>query len=232
MIQFNLLPDVKLEYIHAQQLKRSVLTICVIAAGTMLTVLVLLLLVVDVFQKQHLRGVDGDIKTSQGKLQSITDLGKVVTIQNQLNSLTALHDQKYVVSRLFGYLKQIVPDKITIDSLNVDFDNHTMVFTGSADNLVTVNKFIDTLKFTTITNVDDKQSGSINAFSGVVLASFARNDKDSSYAVNVNFASELFDSAYNAKMTVPKIVTTRSTTEKPSDLFKKQTSSGTNQSSQ
>src|SRR5689334_20407685 len=102
MIQFNLLPDVKLEYLKAQRLKQAVVSIAAIVAGVVLAVLVILFLVVDVFQKQHLKAVNNDIKTYTAKLQSIPDLNKILTVQNQLNSLPALHAQKPVTSRLFN----------------------------------------------------------------------------------------------------------------------------------
>ncbi len=233
MIQFNLLPDVKLEYIRAQRLKRTIVTIATIAGGASLLLLIMLVLVVDVFQKTHLHGLNSEIKANSAKLQSIPDLAKVLTIQNQIGSLSCtqqelqqgqkpcLHDKKPVTSRLFGYLKQIVPSKVSISDLTVDFDLHTIVFTGSADSLKTVNTFVDTLKFTT-------WQDNSNAFTNVVLTSFGRTPKGSTYVINVSFAPQIFDSSQNIKLTVPNQVTTRSETEKPTDLFKIQPSDSSN----
>lgn len=264
MIQFNLLPDVKLEYIRAQRLKRSVVGIAALAAGISFTILVLLVLVVDVFQKQHLRGLNNDVKTDITKLQSIHDLNKVLTIQNQINSLPALHDKKPVASRLFGYIQQIVPDKVSISALSISFEQNTLVFTGTADKLSTINKFVDTLKFTTfgigsvrgdwINGNSYKVNDVVNhngtsyactvdntadqttepgvgadwkthwheapaAFSNVVLSSFGRSDKGASYSINVVFNKDIFDSSKAVKLIVPEIITTRSKTEQPSELF-------------
>ncbi len=270
MIQFNLLPNVKLEFIKAQRLKRAILSVAVIVSGASLLLLVLLFLAVDVFQKQYLKSVNNDIQTNSAKLQSITDIDKVLTIQNQLISLPGLHASKPVTSRLFTYLKQIVPDKVKISQLDIDFDQHTLTFTGSADELSTVNKFVDTLKFTTYTTgaiKGDWQSGTSyklndlvahnnvsyvgttdatasndnepgvgahwqsqwklapSAFSNVVLASFSRSGPTASFTVSLDFDSAIFNSANTIALNVPKIVTTRSETEHPSDLFAPTTNS-------
>ncbi len=227
MIQFNLLPDVKLEFIKTQRLKRSVVTISVLAASASLFVLVTLFLAVVVFQKHHLNDLSKDIKTDSDKLQTTTDINKVLTIQNQLISLPKLHDAKPVTSRLYGYLKQVVPNKVTISQLNADFDKNTFSFTGSADSLATINKFVDTLKFTTYTTTDNTTA--TNAFTSVVLTSFGRTDKDATYVINLNFNHDIFDSSKTIKLTVPAIITTRSETEKPTDLFKAQTTDTSNQ---
>ena len=217
MVQFNLLPDIKQEFIRSQRLKRTVVGISMIAGAIGLTILILLFLVVNIFQKQHLKGVDGDIKSYQQQLEAIEDLEKVLTIQNQLTSLPALHDQKPVTSRLFKYLTQIVPDKISISKLDVDFAASTMTFDGSADSLNTVNKFADTLKFTTYKSDDSEQT--VKAFSSVVLSQFNRDDESTGYTITLVFATDIFNSSKKVSLAVPKITTTRSEVEKPTDLF-------------
>ncbi len=331
MIQFNLLPDVKLDFLKAQKLKRSVVGIAIIAGGASLTLLILLFLVVDVFQKTHISSLNGKIKEDYGKIQSVPDLNKILTIQNQLNSLSCtkdelsagkkpcLHDKKPVATRLFRYLKQVVPDNVSIAELTVDFDAKTMTFTGTSNSLATVNKFVDTLKFTgyvqssranwtigtsyktndvvsdggssyvslsdhtaasdnepgvgnnwknvwkeipaisyegnwtkgtsyktndvvsdggsSYVSLSDHTSGSDtepgagsnwksswsevpNAFSSVVLSSFARDSKIAKYTITLNFAPSIFDNSQNVSLIVPKIITTRSETENPTQLFK------------
>lgn len=227
MIQFNLLPDVKMEYIRAQRLKQTVVSISAVAAGAALTLLILLFLVVNVFQRSHLKGVNKDIGDSTAKIQSIDDLNKILTVQNQLNSLPALHGQKPVVSRLFNYVAQVVPVKIGISGLTLDFNLHTLQFDGTADSLNTVNRFVDTLKFSTYPS--DKSNS--KAFSNVVLTSFARTDKGATYSVNLIFDPIIFDSAQNINhLNVPNIVTTRSEVDAPTTTFGAQQKS--NKSSQ
>lgn len=217
MIQFNLLPDVKLQFIRAKRIKRSVILISALVALGCLTILVILLLAVDVFQKKHLKDVNNDIKTYTNKLQSTPELNKVLTIQNQLKSLPGLEQKNPVTTRLFNYLAQIVPSQINISSLNIDLGANTMSFSGSTGSLNDVNVFVDTLKFTTYSSGGSRQK---NAFSNVVLSSFSRNTTETTYQIDVSFDPPIFDTSQDvAALTVPNTITTRSTTEQP---FKKQ----------
>jgi Tfp pilus assembly protein PilN len=223
MIQFNLLPDVKLEYIKARKLKRMVVIVSSIVAGSALTLMILLFLGVAVFQKSHLNNLSKDINSKKGELTKTQDLDKILTIQQQLNSLPKLHDGKPVVSRLFPYIQQVTPKSVSIDSLDVDFASKTMKVSGAADSISTINTFVDTLKFTNFKTSEDKDSQaseSKNAFSSVVLVSFGKDDKGSSYQISLNFDPSIFDGTLDVALSVPPgKITTRSETEKPAPLF-------------
>ncbi len=217
MIQFNLLPSVKLEYVRARRNKRVTVLVAVLAAGTALAVMVILFVGVQVLQKKYSSDLSKDITSESSKLQNIPDLDKILTIQNQLGSLPALHDQKPVASRLLGYVKQVTPAKVSIAKMDVDFSAQTIEITGSADAISSVNKFVDTLKFTTYKTGDGKEG---NAFSSVVLANFGKDDKGASYDVTFKYEPAIFANDSTVTLTVPPgKITTRSETEKPEDLF-------------
>ncbi len=215
MIQFNLLPDVKMEYIKAQRTKRLVISVSVLVTAAALALLVLLSMTVFVFQKQHMNHLTADIAKYGKDLQSTQDLNKILTVQGQLGALPGLHEQKPEVNRLIPFIKQLTPATASISSLNVDFTADTMSITGSADSLQTVNQFIDTLKFTTYNQGDQNPK----AFSSVVLSTFGRADKGASYSITLKFAPEIFDNTQSISLTVPNIITTRSELDKPGVLF-------------
>lgn len=219
MIQFNLLPDIKLEYIRAKRAKRTVLLVASIVSGIAVAVFVFLFLTVNVFQKQHIEDLTADIEEQVAVLDDTPNLDEILTIQNQLNSLTPLHEEKPVATRLATYLPQLVPQMASISELNINFSESTMKFDGSADSLVTVNKFADTLKFTQYSLGEDK----VDAFSEVVMSDFSRSSEEVSYTITLKFDPNIFDSANEVTLTVPQIISTRSQTEKPSEnLFKEQ----------
>lgn len=215
MIQFNLLPDVKLEYIRARRMKQTISLAATAVTALALFVVIILSLVVYVFQRQHLANLSRDIKQDAAKLQEIPDLNKILTIQNQLRSLPDLHGKKPVVTRLQTYIRQVTPTQVSIATLNVNFEEQTMEFRGAADSISTINKFVDTLKFTDYKAGD----GEGKAFSEVVLSNFGRDDKGASYTLNLKFDSQIFDSSTDVTLSVPNIISTRSETEKPTDLF-------------
>ena len=111
MIQLNLLPDVKMEYIKAQRTRSLVLSSAIIIALGSIALLVLLL-IVGGLQKKHINDLTKDIKADTIQLQKEQDITKILTVQNQLQSLTALHEQKPAVANLFGYLNQVTPTQV------------------------------------------------------------------------------------------------------------------------
>lgn len=203
MIQFNLLPDVKLQYIKTERTKRAVIGISLIASAVALVIFIFLILTVDVFQKKNINDLRTDIATSSKELKQKPDLSKMLTVQSQLNSLTALHDQKPAISRLFGFMNQLTPKDVTITQLNLDTATSTMTVTGNATSLDSVNAFVDSIKYTTYRT--DHQSGTAkNAFSDVVLSSFDRNDKNASFTIDLSFDPLIFSNANDVTLTVNK----------------------------
>jgi Tfp pilus assembly protein PilN len=217
MIQFNLLPDVKLEYIKARRSKRMVLLVSGGVAAFAFLMFVVLFLAVNVFQPKHISDLNKDIAKYTATLKAVPNLDKILTVQNQLGSLTALHDQKPTTSRLIDYLGQMTPAQATIASAKLDYADNSLTLSGNADSLATVNKFVDTLKFTTYTV--DGSTTSKNAFSNVVLGTFANSDKGSSYVISLKVDPVIFDGTKQVTLTTPKIISTRSETDKPGDLF-------------
>lgn len=216
MIEINLLPDVKLEYLRAARSRRLVMAISTLVTLAAIGLLVLLF-GVTLLQQKHLNDLNKDIKSESSKIEGHSDLNKILTVQNQLESLTSLHAAKPAVSRLSTYLGQITPDKANISSLGVDFGQHTMTITGTADLLATVNQYVDTLKFTSYTSTSSSKGKP--AFSSVVLSSFAAGAKEVDYTITLSYDPAIFDITQGINLTVPKEVTTRSEVDKPSDLF-------------
>ena len=220
MIQFNLLPDVKLEYVKKQRSKRLVMMGSFAITGICVLIMVLLFMIVNVFQKQHISNLDGDIKQTTADLERVPELDKVLTIQNQLNSLNGLHENKPAAFRLYTYLIQLTPADAKIAQVTVNFEEGTMSVDGSANSLQVINKFVDTLKFTEYQYEDVKDT----AFSGVVLASYGISESTTatertSYTIDFAFNPEIFDNTKDVALVVPPIISTRSVTEKPQDLF-------------
>lgn len=218
MIQFNLLPDIKLEYIKSRRTKRSVMLIAGSVAAVALVIFILLFVSVGL-QKQHLNNLSNDIKRDSKQLEGIEDIDRILTVQNQLNKLTELHEAKPVASRLKEYITLITPAQVSYADIEIDFVSSTMTFSGSADTIKTVNQFVDTLKFTKYRQIiDDKESSEeTNAFTEVVLTSFGKDEKGTSYDISFKFDPIIFSSQTKVKLVVPNIITTRSAIERPSE---------------
>lgn len=233
MIQFNLLPDVKIEYIRTRYRKRLIMFVSAAVSGVFLVIFIFLFLFVRFNQPRHMADLEKDIKSAANQIKETEDIDKILTIQNQLKSLPGLHDQKVISSRLVDYLTQLTPAQATVSDVNIDFEANTMSIQGNAADLATVNKFVDTLKFTDY-QVNDEEGASGKAFSDVVLQSFpvasGQGSKTASYQINLVFDPAIFKFVKDLKegsdtavtLKVPNIISTRSETEKPSNLFEPQ----------
>ncbi len=213
MIQFNMLPDIKVQYIKAKKAKRVVITVSILSVVVSAALLVIMISA-TLFQKQHISDLNKDIKKYSSDLEGTEDLAKILTIQNQLNSLPGLYAQRPVLSRLFGYVQSVTPKDVSFTNLNVNFADSTIKVRGTAPTLEAVNRFVDTLKFTTYTVKDSEEKKF--AFSEVVLTNFTRDTKAASYTVDYKFDKDIFDASKEVVFSVPTTVTTRSETQLPS----------------
>lgn len=216
MIQINLLPDVKMQYLKVRRTQRLVVTISTLLIVASLCIFILLIGTVDVFQKKTLSDLNNTINTDVHQLQNTPNLNRILTVQNQLQVLTNLHDQKPEASRLFGFLQQLTPSKASISQFNIDYTQNTLSITGNANSLATINAFTDTLKFTTYKKYD---GSSAKAFSSVVLSQFSDSTTGATFTITASFDPNIFNSSNNVTLTVPNIISTRSVLEQPTDLF-------------
>jgi Tfp pilus assembly protein PilN len=224
MIQFNLLPDVKLEYIKAERMRRLIIGVAILVS--VLSVAGLgLLISLNQLGKKHLSDLSRDITTKSSELQREPKLNYILTVQNQLASLTTLHGGKPAVSRLFDYLNSLTPSQISITNYTSDFTAHTITITGTADALSSVNQYVDTLKYTTYAVQGDTATAKSLAFSNVVLSSFglsasaAKANQAATYSISLSYDPAIFDITKTVKLNIPNLVTTRSTATTTSDLF-------------
>ncbi len=204
MIQFNLLPAVKQEYINARRTKQFVILISFVASAAAIAIMLLLLITVDIVQKKSLSDANSDIKRYSAQLKAIPDLDKILTVQNQLNTLTSLHEQRPVVSRTFTYLSQLTPGTVSISSYAADYTANTMTIAGEASSLDQVNVYADTMKATSYKT--DASSTPKKAFNSVVLSSFGRDSKGATYTLSIGFDPAIFSGQNEATLNVPNLV--------------------------
>lgn len=215
MIQFNLLPDIKLEYMRARRTKRTVMFVSSAVSIAALSIFVVLVVGVKVVQRQHIDNLTDDIKVSSTNLRNTENLNEILTIQNQLNSLAGLHEQKVATTRLLDYVRQFTPQNVSISSFDIDYVESTVTVTGAAPTLVDVNRYADTLKFTKFLAEGNTEL----AFSEVVLSSFGKSDKGASYTITFKYDPGLFDNTKLVLLQVPADTITTRSQDKPELLF-------------
>lgn len=134
MIQINLIPDIKREYLRARKMRDLTVSMSIvisIAAAALVGIMILLL------GAQVVRETlaDNAIKTEYEKLASVESLSEMVTIQNQLSLISSQHETATRDSRIFTVLQVINPQRpnnVTFSSVIHDPTTRTLVLEGSA----------------------------------------------------------------------------------------------------
>ncbi len=228
MIQFNLLPEVKISFIRTQRLKRVVMVsaLSVIAGSVGLLIIMFSLAAV---QKQHISNLNKDIKSLSEELKNSPDLTRILSIQHQLDALPALYSGRPSADRIPAYIDQTTPVGVNLNGLEADFSLSTMEISGVSARLELVNSYVDTLKYTTFEKKSDDgiSSQPVNAFSEVVLKEFARDNQEATFTISFKLDPSIFDVNQTIALIVPSLVTTRAQVP-GSDLFNGTTNQGGN----
>lgn len=190
MVQFNLLPDVKLQYIRVERTKKLVYTIAGLVSVISLALFLIALVSVDVLQKSEMNSAGTSVDKASSQLKGITQVNNIITVQNQLKSLVSLHQNKNITSRIFTYLPQLTPANVSINKLDLDLTKDTMDISGTANSQQDVNTFVDTLKFATykVASTDTPKA----AFTSVVESGFSITANNISYSISVQYDPKLF----------------------------------------
>lgn len=136
MIEINLIPDVKQEYIRAQKMRKVAITISILVGAAAAGIVVLLSLLLGA-QALHEAISRGQVDSEYKKLKSVNEIDNVLTIQNQLDQIASIHGNKTMDSRMFDVLLAInptAPNDVRISSVKLDPEESTLTIEGSAQN--------------------------------------------------------------------------------------------------
>lgn len=109
MIEINLIPDVKQELLKAQRIRNVVISSSILVSIIAASVVALLLVYMFAIQGVRNSLLDNQIKDKYATLSKVDDLSKIITIQNQLKTISSLNDQKVLSSRIFDIVSAITP---------------------------------------------------------------------------------------------------------------------------
>lgn len=243
MIEINLIPDIKKEFIRAQRTRTAVISIAVLAVIIAVGISVVLVLYVFVAQALLLGHSDNRIKDESNKLAQVEDLSKILTVQNQVKQVGQTHANKSITSRLFNVLDGInppYPNDITISSVKLDTQAHTLTIQAQAEGayraLETYQKtltaarlnYVRDGKSTTVPLVPDTSDTGLS-FTDIGYGDSSDGRKILSFKLTMTYTEELFDPALsNITISIegtdakPKDVTD-SANGVPESLFKEKT---------
>lgn len=135
--EINLVPDIKDEMIKALKLRNLIFFLCIAVSVAAIGVVIVLGGIVG-GQSAALNAKQNTLKEMSKTINSYDDLSDFLTIKDQLGKLSAISENKNVLSRTFGILGALLPkgaDVITISELtvNLDVENPTLTFEAQAN---------------------------------------------------------------------------------------------------
>ncbi len=230
MIEINLIPDVKQELLRAQRVRTTVISVSILAAIGFAAAVVLLSLYVFGVQAIRSTLADNSISSEAKKLQSVPDLGKALTIQNQLKEISSNYGKTAVNSRLFDVLATVIPSSTSISTISLDAQNKLITLqgqtTGGYNQLDALKKTILATKFTYMTQgSSEAQSVPLTAEVNEGDTSFgldATGGRQLRFTISFTYPDELFSrDSSNGTIVAPQASNaTDSKLDTPIDIFK------------
>ncbi len=154
MIEISLVPDVKKELLIAQRLRNQVSIISIIVTASILTVGLIVVMFVYIYQHLKLDSLDKEGNRLVEYISNIEGSNQTLTIQNQLIKIDQVHQQKPMTSRIFLLMLHIVETNklpITISGLTLNVHNNQIVIDGSTEKgFVALEELMKTIEDTKI----------------------------------------------------------------------------------
>ena len=229
MIELNLLPDVKKEYLNAQRTRNTVISGSIIATIAAGVITVILASTVYIGQNAVIALQKNSVKEKNEKLKSQPEIEKYLTVQNQLKHIAALHDGKFLYSRAFTYLQALnpaTPNNVALASVSLIKEGTTLDVEGTARNFEALTTFKATLESANLryTTGDSTEEQSVRMFTTVSLLDAGLRTVDGGslvgFRLQLTYPDTIFLKATkNGKVEVPSLVTSDGDRNAPKELF-------------
>ena len=209
MIQFNLLPDLKLQYVKTKRLKHTIIIVSLIASGISLASLTILFILVNVIQKNNIIKLNNQINSGISSIKGSSHLTDILTLQNQLTQVNTLHASQIDATRVINFVGSITPSNISLTNISVNFTPslvasataniaNSITLTGSANDVKALTAYNDILQILTY-------QSSINPNPKLVFTNVKFDPVSSStqtaVSISANFDPALFAQPYGTTFT-------------------------------
>jgi len=218
MIQLNLLPDLKKEFIEAQRARNRVIAMSILVCIVVVGATLLAGFYVYGIQNVQIALINSGISDNTKKLKSVKDINKYLTLQSQLAALPDLHSNKNVYSRIFDFLPTLnpsAPNNVKLSSVQVSDTNKTITFSGTTSTFLAMNTFKDALSNAKLSYAPKDSTDIVTEplFDTVTLTSASLGTSSGaavvSFTITTTYKSEaLVASSSDVAVTVPTISNT------------------------
>lgn len=146
MININLLPNSRLDKIKAAKRQRSISAFTVIAIVIGMAIPVILL-IIWLGQKGVIVLTQRSIDRQTEELGKVENLDRILTVQNQLNALPVLNQQRLYQSTFLALLPKLLPANVSLTEIGI-VENGTVRVVGAAPSASPIEDFIAIVKRT------------------------------------------------------------------------------------
>lgn len=221
MVELNLLPDVKREFVRAQRTRRQVIALMVLVGIVAIGLVVAVAIYVYGIQLARNAILDGNIENNATELANVEDIDDYLTIQNQLSVLPDLHAEKHEFVRLFDFLPTLnpaAPNNIRISQLAVSAEMGTVTINAQARDYQAVTIFENTIENAELVyRLEDAEEQQRESFIEEIIMSEVGLSEDASGNRIVTFTATLIYNpmafsrdARDVRLAVPTRNTTQS----------------------
>ena len=227
MIELNLLPDLKKDFIRAQRMRNLVISASIVVTMVAGGLTVLLLLTVYGGQTLISNNLDGSIKKNYDILSKKPEIDKYLTVQNQLKNLDGLHSERYAYAKALDYLQQLnpsEPNNVALSAALLTKDSKSLVIEGTTNNFESLNVFKNTLENAQLTYTLDGKPETVKLFDTVKLdeavVTSLGTRKLASFKFSLTYPKEAFISSIpETAISVPKATLSDGDSSAPKQLF-------------
>jgi hypothetical protein len=162
MIELNLLPDIKKDYIKALRTRTRIAIVSMLVILIAVGAVVASILYVYVAQNLLIKNRTAVIAEKKDELEKKPNTTLNLTIQNQLDVLPELHEKKAIYSRMMDMLPVMnpsAPNSVSLTNLTINNDTKTMAFNGTSETFEALSVFQESLKYTELTTYTTLEDG-------------------------------------------------------------------------
>ena len=227
MIELNLLPDVKKEFIKAQRVRNRVVSGAVLTSLIAGGIVAFLATTVYGAQMLLINNMNAQIRDNHTALAKKQEINKYLAIQSQLSAVDEVSKQRDVYSRLLEYIPRLnpaPPSNVSLYTLSLVKADSSLMLEGSAGSFEAVNNFRSTLQNAKVVYKLDGQDKEVALFSAVDVTAPGMSSAEGKVSVGfkaiLTFAPEVFNEHItDTKIVVPQLVTSDSDQNAPKELF-------------
>lgn len=226
MIELNLLPDLKKEFLRAQRTRNMVISGAILVSLIAGGIVVFLATTVYVGQQLFKDNLSREIKDNHKQLANKSEINKYLAIQGQLKAIDQVSGTRSLYARLLDFLPQLVPAppyNVSLQKVDLTKADNTVAIDGEAPTFEAVNNFRYTLERAKFKYKVDGQDMEAQMFSTVSIDQPTMNKSPDGtiravFKIKLTFAPEAFDmKSTDIKIEVPKLTTSNSDQNAPKE---------------